>query len=323
MLVNCAVYREGAKLADISIEQISDYLTDPANFVWVALKDATPAELETMREEFGLHELAVEDARHGHQRPKIEEYGSSVFVVLHTVEANPSGGLSAGEVAIFADRNYVLSVRRHCEQGFSNVRERCEREPHLLKHGSAFVLYALMDTVVDRYFPILAALQDESDAIEDSIFANKNPDRTNIERLYDLKHKLMAMQHAIVPMADAIGKLHGGRVPGLCQSMQEYFRDVSDHLLRASRSVESLREMSASAVQVNLAMITLAESDVTKKLASYGALFAAPTAIAGVYGMNFKFMPELEMPYGYPLAIAMMILVDIFLWWRFRKAGWL
>jgi len=323
MLINCAVYREGAKLADISIAQISDYLSDPANFVWVAIKDPSSDELEVMRQEFSLHELAVEDARRGHQRPKIEEYGSSLFVVLHTIELENNGGLKCGEVAIFADKNYILSVRHRSEQGFANVRERCEREPDLLKHGSAFVLYALMDTVVDRYFPVIAAVQDELDTIEESIFSNKSPVRANIERLYDLKRRLMMLQHAILPMMDATGKLHGGRVPTLCASMQEYFRDVSDHLIRASRGVESIREMTASAVQVNLAMISLADSEVTKKLASYGALFAAPTAVAGIYGMNFKFMPELEMPYGYPLAIALMLMADLLLWWRFRKAGWL
>lgn len=323
MLINCAVYREGRKLADISVEDISEYLRDSANFVWVAIKDPTEAELEAMHREFKLHDLSVEDARHGHQRPKIEEYGSSVFVVLHTIEPSGKDALNSGEVAIFADRNYILSVRQRSEQGFANVRERCEREPHLLKHGAAFVLYALMDAVVDRYFPVVAGLQDELDGIEESIFTNGDSIRDNIQKLYELKHKTMIAQHAIAPMADASGKLHGGRVPALCEPLQEYFRDVADHLIRANRSVESIREMTAGAVQVNLAMITLAESEVTKKLASYGALFAAPTAIAGVYGMNFKYMPELEHPMGYPLILLLMAAVDIFLFWRFRKAGWL
>jgi CorA-like Mg2+ transporter protein len=154
MLVNCVAYQEGTKLSDISKEDISEYVKRPDCFVWVGLKDPTPGELEEMREEFGLHELAVEDARHGHQRPKIEEYGNSLFAVLQTVEFKELE-LHVGEVDIFVGPNYILSVRLHTERGFADVRARCEREPHLLKHGAAYVFYALMDAVVDRYFPIL------------------------------------------------------------------------------------------------------------------------------------------------------------------------
>jgi magnesium transporter len=322
MLINCAAYQNGRKLGDIRQEEIHDYLSRPGCFVWVALKDPTPEELAGMQRQFGLHELAVEDAQHGHQRPKIEEYGDSLFAVLHTIE--PDGDdLRAGEVDIFVGKNYVLSVRNRTEQGFVNVRQRSEREPHLLKHGSAFVLYALMDTVVDRYFPVLDAIEDELEQVEDRIFDETTSARANIEALYGIKRKLMTLKHAAGPLYEHVGKLYGGRVPGICAYTQEYFRDIADHLQRINQSIDGLRDMVTTAISVNLAMIQLGESEVTKRLAAYAALVAVPTMIAGVYGMNFEHMPELKWVWGYPIALGMMVVIDVYLFWRFRKAKWL
>jgi magnesium transporter len=322
MLINCAAYQNGKKLGDIRKEEIHDYLSRSGSFVWVALKDATPEELEEMRRQFGLHELAVEDARQGHQRPKIEEYGDSLFAVLHTIE--PDGDeLRVGEVNVFVGNNYVLSVRNRSEQGFANVRQRSEREPQLLKHGSAFVLYALMDTVVDRYFPVLDVLEDELEAIEDRIFDVDTPARANIEALYVLKRKLMTLKHAVGPLHEAVGKLYGGRVPAICSYTQEYFRDVADHLLRLNQSIDSSRDMVITAISVNLSMITLQENETVKRLAAYAALVAVPTMIAGVYGMNFEHMPELKWIWGYPFSVGLMVAIDAYLFYRFRKAKWL
>jgi magnesium transporter len=321
MLVNCVAYIEGRKLADIPKEEISEYLKRPDCFVWVALKDPEPAELEEMRQEFGLHELAVEDARHGHQRPKIDEYGDSLFVVLQTLEFK-GGELTSGELHIFVGPNYILSVRVRTERGFTDVRARTEREPQLLNHGSAYVLYALMDAVVDRYFPILDALETELEAIEEQIFV-RNAARSNIEGLYLLKQKLMTLKHAVDPLMEAVGKLYGGRVPRICAGMGEYFRDVFDHLQRLHASIEGIRDMQTTAIQVNLGMISLNETEVTKKLAGWAAIIAVPTLIAGIYGMNFKFMPEYEMVYGYPLAMAAMLGIDVGLYAWFRKIHWL
>ncbi len=272
MLVNCVVYQNGKKLADIAVEDISEYVTRPDCFVWVALAEPEPAELDKMAEEFGLHPLAVEDARKGHQRPKIEEYDESLFVVLQTVEAPDEGldgALPVGEVAIFVGTNYILSVRHRTQRGFADVRARTEREPELLRHGSAYVLYALMDNVVDRYFPIVDALESELEEIEEQIFV-RNTARSNIEALYALKRQLMILKHAVDPLMDATGKLYGGRVPQVCAGMQEYFRDVYDHLHRIHASIEAIREMLATAIQVNLGMINLNETEVTKKLAGVG-----------------------------------------------------
>ena len=321
MLVNCVAYQEGTKLSDISKEDISAYVERPDCFVWVALKDPAPEELEEMREEFGLHELAVEDARHGHQRPKIEEYGNSLFAVLQTVEFQ-DGELHVGEVDIFVGPNYILSVRLNTAQGFSDVRARCEREPHLLKHGAAYVFYALMDTVVDRYFPVLDALETNLEKIEAQIFM-RNTARSNIESLYALKGGLMTLKHAVDPLMEAVSKLYGGRVPQICSGMGEYFRDVFDHLQRLHATIEGIRDMQTTAIQVNLGMISLNETEVTKKLAAWAAIIGVPTMIAGIYGMNFKHMPELEWTWGYPVSVAIMAAIDLWLYLQFKKTKWL
>jgi len=325
MLLNCVAYQNGRKLAEIPVTDISDYVQRPDCFVWVALFEPSQEELDQMAEEFGLHELAVEDARHGHQRPKVEEYGESLFAVLHPVEleTDEDGNetFNVGEVDIFVGPNYILSVRHRTKIGFSAVRARTEREPELLKHGAGFVFYALIDNAVDRYFPILDALETRLEQLEQRMFAAP-ASRRQIEDLYELKGRLMTLKHAVAPLMEAVGKLYGGRVPHLCQGTQEYFRDVYDHLARINSAIESSREMLTTAIQVNLALIGISDNEVTKRLAAWGALITIPTLIAGVYGMNFKFMPELNWEWGYWYAVGMMVVVDVLLFFRFRKARW-
>ncbi|MBE0614848.1 MAG: magnesium/cobalt transporter CorA [Burkholderiales bacterium] len=321
MLVSCVAYQNGKKLGDIDKKDISDYVRRPGCLLWVALYEADPDELAEMQREFGLHELAVEDASHGHQRPKIEEYGDSLFAVLHTVDAE-GGDIKFGEVDVFVGPNYLLSVRSRTQHGFANVRMRCEREPHLLRQGSGFVFYALMDSVVDRYFPVLDAVEDELEHVEERIFSGSSA-RSNIESLYALKQKLMTLKHAAGPLLEASSKLHGGRVPQVCAKTQDYYRDVYDHLIRINQSIDSLRDMVTTAISVNLSLITLQENETTRRIAAYAALVAVPTMIAGVYGMNFKNMPELSWAYGYPLALSIMAVLDVVLFYRLRNAGWL
>jgi magnesium transporter len=321
MLVNCAAYEDGHKLADIAVPDIRTYTSRPNSFVWVAVSDPEPAELDELQREFDLHPLAVEDARKGHQRPKIEEYGASLFAALHVVEIE-GDTMQTGEVAIFVGPSYVLSVRRGTRRGFADVRQRTEQEPELLRHGPGYVLYALMDTVVDRYFPAIEAFEDEIVAIEDRIFAGETT-RATIEALYELKRKLTVLTHATEPLLEATGKLQAGRVPRLCSGLTEYFRDVYDHLGRLSQSIANLREMVATATAVNLSLITLQEGEVTKQLAAYAALAAVPTMIGGLYGMNFQYMPELGWRYGYPIVVGAMVAIDGYLFYRFRKAKWI
>ena len=321
MLINCVAYQDGNKLADISVEEISDYLQKPNCFVWVAMKDASPEELQQMQQEFNLHELAVEDANHGHQRAKIEEYGDSLFAVVPTAEM-VDGKLQVGELDIFVGRNYVLSVRTRSQHGFLGVRARCEQEPHQLSKGSAFVLYALMDAVVDRYFPVVEMLEAQLDKIEGNIF-NEGQQRNNIEQLYELKREVVLLKHIVAPLMEAVGRLYGGRVPNLCESTRDYFRDVGDHLYRINALTDAIRDTIATAIQVNLSMVSIEENEVNKRLAAWAAIFAVATAFFGLWGMNFKYMPELDWKFGYPVAIAMVTGVCGYLYYRFRKSGWL
>ena len=322
MLIACAAYEDGNKLADCPIDAISEFVSKPGCFVWVALKDAGEDELAKMQEEFGLHDLAVEDARQGHQRPKIEEYGDTLFAVLHTVELSATDQLVVGEVDVFVGPNFVLSTRNRTQQGFLGVRARAEREPHLLRHGSAFVFYALIDAVVDRYFPVIDSLETDLESIEDQIF-EPHLGRANIERLYALKRRIGIVKHAVAPLQEAVAKLISGRVPQVCSNNREYFRDVFDHLARMNASLDSLRDTIGTAIQVNLSTVTIEETEITKRLAAWAGIFAVATAFAGIWGMNFTNMPELKLPWGYPAALAVIACACIFMWWRFRRAKWL
>jgi magnesium transporter len=328
MLINCVVYRHGQRLADIPVQDISEYVAQPDCFVWVALRDATDDELETMREEFGLHELAVEDARHGHQRPKVEEYGEVVFTVMHTIEFASERNdaldepLCIGEVAVFTGPNFVLSIRNRSRQPLLGVRERAEREPHLLRKGPGYVLYAIMDAVVDRYFAIIDALESELDAIEERMF---EPEKVleHVQRLYQLKQRAALVRHAVGPLLDAVGRLVSGRVPKVCVHHRAYFRDVYDHLERMHAALENLRETINTAIQVSLSIVTIEETQTTKRLAAWAAIFAVATAFAGIWGMNFQYMPELQWRWGYLAAIGVIASACALVYWRFRRLGWL
>jgi magnesium transporter len=216
----------------------------------------------------------------------------------------------------------VLSVRNGMQEGFLGVRARAEREPHLLRHGSAFVFYALMDAVVDRYFPIIDALEIELEAVEASIF-EPGLGRANIERLYALKQKVSVVKHAVSPLLEGVARLVSGRVPQVCATNREYFRDVFDHLTRCNASLDALRETIGTAIQVNLSMVTIEESEITKRLAAWAGIFAVATAFAGIWGMNFEAMPELKLKWGYPAALVIIATACGFVWWRFKRARWI
>ena len=324
MLVNCVAYMAGKKIGDIPVDDISKYLSSEGCFVWVALREPTAEELDLLAEQFSLHPLAVEDAKAGFETPRLEEYEDSLFAVLQTIEypKNRDEGLPVGGLAVFLASNYVLSVRVHTERGFADVRARTEREPELLQLGPGYVLYALMDTVVDRYFPVIKALESELELIEEKIFT-RSAVRVNIEALYALKRELIMLKHAVETSMQTTGRLFGGRVPRACAGLGDYFRDVYEHLQHLQRSIEGLLDMLATAIQVNLGIISLDATEVTKKLAAWGAILAVPTMIGGIYGMNFEHMPELKWAFGYPIAVGAMFGTDVALYCWFRRIGWL
>ncbi|MDR5866352.1 magnesium/cobalt transporter CorA [Halomonas koreensis] len=321
MIINCVAYEQGRRLRDIQPHEIGEHMARPNCFVWVALHDPDAAEMAEFQALFDLHELAVEDALRGGQRPKLEEYDEALFVIMHMISMREDQ-LESGQVAVFAGPGYVLSVRLHPGRGFAAVRQRCEHEPRHLKQGPAFVLYALLDAIVDRYFPVVEALEAELESIEDRIFV-KGTARQSLERLYQLKRQTMQLKHAAMPLAEAVSHLFGGRVPALCRKTREYFRDVYDHLHRIESAVDSIREMIITAIQVNLSMVAIDEGEVHKRLAAWAAIFAVATILAGIWGMNFAHMPELDWRYGYPLALLMMGLACGGLYRRFRRTGWL
>ena len=321
MLINCVAYQNGVKLADLPVEEISDYLDRKDCFVWVALRDTTDDELEMMQEKFGLHELAVEDARHGHQRPKIEEYGDTLFMVMHLLE-NDGDDLTVGEMSLFVGRNFILSIRNRSKRSFLGVRERCQREPELLRLGSGFVFYALMDAVVDRYFPVIDDLEFQLESIEERLF-DKGGALANIAQLYELKRKVMVLKHAVMPLMEATGKLYGGRVPPVCGTTQEYFRDVYDHLVRINSTIDAMRDTISTAIMVSQSTVSIEQNVINKQLAAWAAIFAIATVFTGVWGMNFKLMPELQWDYGYPVALLIIVAVCGFLYLHFKRSDWL
>jgi magnesium transporter len=274
-----------------------------------------------MQTQFGLHELAVEDARNGHQRPKVEEYDDVLFAALRLVDY-AEGRITLGEVDVFVGKDFVLSVRSQSEWGLLGIRARAEREPHLLRQGAGYVFYAICDAIVDRYFPVVDALETELETLEGVMFDNGDP-RENVRKLYEIKHKVGDLRHAVLPLVDAFSRLHGGRVPAVVESIGDYMRDVHDHLIRINGAIDTLRETIATAIQVNLSMVTIEQSEVGKSLAAWAAIFAVVTALAGVWGMNFEHMPELKWHYGYAAALGLMAAAGTFLYWRFRKLGWL
>jgi magnesium transporter len=321
-VINCAVYDRQGQRRDISLEAISDALAiDDGSFVWVGLYEPEEALLDKLQEEFGLHDLAVEDAQHAHQRPKIEAYGNSLFVALHTAQV-VGDRIRFGETHAFLGARYLLTVRHGASLSYSPVRTRVEREPELLALGPAYGLYAVLDFIVDNYLPIVSEFRDALNALEKDVFAETFR-RDTIVKLYELKRELTQLRLAVAPMQDILSQLtriHGALIP---DEVRLYFRDVLDHALRVNESTDTLREMLTAAMSVNLSLVTIAQGEVVKRLAGWAALLAAPTLIASWYGMNFTHMPELAGRYSYPILIGVVLVVCIGLYAYLKKVRWL
>jgi magnesium transporter len=322
-VVNCAAYACGRKVADVPIQDISEVLKHGDRFVWIGLLEPNEELLREVQKEFGLHDLAIEDALRAHQRPKLERYGESFFVVVRTAQMNRSERrIDFGETHLFVGADYLVSVRHGASVPYGQVRARCEASPHLLSKGPGFVLYALMDFVVDQYFPIVDALEDELQELEGAIF-NETFDREAMARIYRLKRELLELKRAVSPLVDVCNRLMRFDLPIIPDDTRPYFRDVYDHVVRINEMVDMLRELLTSALEANLSLVSVAQNESMKKLAAWAAIIAVPTMVAGVYGMNFKYMPELEWRFGYPVVLAMTCAVCAFLYVRFKRAGWL
>jgi magnesium transporter len=321
MVVNCAAYADGRRVGNVDVEDVSEILRFPGQFIWIGLQEPSAELLRQIQREFGLHDLAIEDALRAHQRPKIEEYGDSLFVVLRTARLD-NGKREFGETHIFVGPRYVVSVRHGPSLGYAAVRARCESAPHLLCKGPGFVLYALMDFVVDHYFPIVDTLEEQLEDIEEKIFDGAF-DRQTTERIYGLKRDLVALKRAVSPLVEVCNRLVRFDVGLIQDDVRLYFRDVYDHVMRINETLDNLRELLTTALEANLSLISVGQNEVTKKLASWAAILAVPTMIAGIYGMNFEFMPELHWRIGYPGIMVLMGAASAVLYWRFKRAGWL
>ncbi len=321
-VINCVAYGRDGSRRDIALEQISDVLAvDDGSFVWVGLYEPEADLLDTLQEEFGLHDLAVEDAHKAHQRPKIEAYGNSLFIAVHTAQA-VGGQVSFGETHIFVGQRFLVTVRHGTSLSYSSVRERCEREPELLALGPTYGLYAVLDFIVDNYLPIVDEFRDRLDDLEQDIFAESFR-RETIRRLYELKRELTRLRLAVAPMQDITGQLTRVHAQQVGEEMKLYFRDVFDHTLRVNDAVDTLREMLTAAMSVNLALVTVAQGEVVKRLAGWAGLLAAPTLIASWYGMNFQHMPELGGRYSYWIMIGLTATVVGALFAVLRRARWI
>ncbi|HEY3698011.1 MAG TPA: magnesium and cobalt transport protein CorA [Spongiibacteraceae bacterium] len=321
MIVNSVAYRDGKRLGEVAIDAISDVVKEPHTFVWVGLHDADPSLLLKMQEEFDLHELAIEDALKAHQRPKLESYGSSLFIVVKTAQMLDER-VNYGETHFFVGANFLVSVRHGCTQGYAQVRERCEAAPPMLAKGPAYALYALLDFIVDKYQPVVAHFEREFDTLEGDIFKGQFHSAA-IERLYDLKTQLHMLRNAVTPIEDItlqLTRVHADMIP---KEMNPYFRDVHDHVARVIATLDNLREMLTTAMQVNLALVTVAQNEVVKRLAGWGAVLAIPTVIFSLYGMNFRVMPELNWRFGYPLVVGGTAIGCSLLYRKLKRSGWL
>ncbi|MDB5774426.1 MAG: magnesium transporter [Herbaspirillum sp.] len=321
MIVNCAVYENGVKLRDISIEEISDELAREGAFVWVGLLEPSVELVKKLQEEFGLHDLAVEDAYMAHQRPKLEEYGDHLFVVLQTAQL-VGDDVAFGETHVFLGANFVVTVRHGASQSYTKVRQHCEASPDRLSKGPSYVLYSIMDFVVDNYRPITDDLEMRFEKFENDLFV-RDSGSEHLQDLYQLKRQLIRLRAAAVPLLDICNQLlrfHGDIVS---KEGRVYYRDIYDHVARVTETCDNLREMVAAAMQVDLAQITIRQNEVVKRLAGWGAILAIPTMVFSLYGMNFKVMPELEWRWSYPVVLIGITVSCTYLYRRLRRVGWL
>jgi magnesium transporter len=321
-VVNCAVYDRQGRRRDITLDAISDVLAvDDGSFVWVGLHEPAEAILDKLQEEFGLHDLAVEDARNAHQRPKLETYGTSLFIVAHTAQM-VEGHIRFGETHIFLGPRYLVTVRHGASLSYAPVRARVEREPDLLSLGPTYGLYAVLDFIVDNYQPIVDEFQEALNALEQDVFAETYR-RDIIIRLYELKRELTQMRFSVAPLQDILSPLARTQETLVPREVRPYFRDVLDHVQRVNDTTDTMREMLTAAMGVNLSLVTINQGEIVKKLAGWAALLAAPTLIASWYGMNFHNMPELRGQHSYYVLIGVVLVVCLILYRYLRKVRWL
>jgi len=321
-IVNCAAYSHGRRKGDIALSQVHEVLKEDNQFVWIGLHEPSEEMLEQVQLEFGLHDLAVEDAHTAHQRPKVEMYGDSLFVVLRTAQVNKERHIEFGETHFFVGSNYIVTVRHGSSISYADVRSRCESSPQMLDKGPGFALYAVMDFIVDLYYPVVHQMEMELESIEDKIFKEK-PSRETTEQIYQLKRELLEVKRAVSPLVDVCNRLMRFDIKSISEETRPYFRDIYDHVVRINEMVENTRELLNTALEANFSLISISQNDVSKKFAGWAAIIAVPTMVAGFYGMNFKFIPETEWAYGFYAVLLGTVALCVLIYYLFRRSGWL
>jgi magnesium transporter len=323
VIVDCAIYENGVRRdGKVELEHAYDGRHAPGRLVWIGLSEPTEQEFETLQREFDLHPLAVEDAIHAHQRPKLEVYDEMVFMVLKTARyVDPTEVIELGEVLVFLGEDFVITVRHGQASSLAPVREALDAEPERLKHGPSSALHAILDRIVDDYQPAIEGLDTDIDEVEEQLFSGErvNP----AERIYKLQREVLSFRKATAPLVEPVDKLARGHYMQIHPEIRDYFRDVNDHLIRVRDQLDAMRDLLSSSLQANLAQVGVRQNDDVRKISAWVAIAAVPTAIAGIYGMNFDHMPELRWELGYPGVIAFMLLICSFLYFRFKRAGWL
>jgi magnesium transporter len=319
-VIAAAAYSAGRKVADIGVGESGAWAARPGHFVWIGIEAPSEAELRLLQAQFGLHELAIEDAFHAHQRPKFELYGDTTFLVLRTAFIL-DGRMQLGETEIFVGSGYVITVRHGASASYAPVRRRAEAAPKQLAHGEDYVLYALTDFIVDNYLVVIERLAAEVQALEEQILAP--PNEARIGRIYELRRELQRLRFVVAPAVEVCRRLEHTDLPGIDPSFRPYYRDVADHVNRVLEQIDALREMLGFAFEASLLLESSRQSEVSRRFAGWAAILAVPTAIAGIYGMNFDNMPELHTRYGYFVVVGVIAATCVLLYRRFRKVGWL
>lgn len=320
-VVAASLYRNGRKISSVSLDRPVAHAADKTEFVWIGLFEPTEAELRTLQESYGLHPLAVEDALKAHQLPKIDIYGEQVFVVAKTAHIEDDR-IAYGETALFMGENYIISVRHGSARAYGGLRNQLEAAPGLLSHGADYVLHAILDFVVDGYLPLVEEIEDEVLDMEqralDAVLG-----RDEVMRIFKLKRELIRFQRILAPMSELCNRLTHLELPCFDADVRPYFADVLDHVRRVDGMVQTLREVLTSVFEVSHLLEQKRQGEITRQLAAWAAILAVPTAIAGIYGMNFKYMPELETSYGYFVVLGVIAVLCVGLFVRFKRTGWL
>jgi len=322
MVINCVAYRHGKREEHVDIADISEVLKEEKSFVWMGLYQPEPAFMQTLQQEFSLHELAIEDALVAHQRPKIEQYGDSVFIVVKTAHMDDLQRITFGETHFFLGKNFLITVRHGSSEGYADIRAKAEKNHALLCEGPGYALYCILDFIVDNYSKITESLNDRIGGLEQGMFTTRF-DSDALQNVYHLRRELLALRNAALPVTEICQQLvrfHEDIIP---KNLRAYLRDVQDHAHHVMIDAEDMREMLTSAMQVNLALVSVQQSEVNKKLAGWGAILIVPTIICSMYGINFPDMPDLHTHFVYPTVVGITVVICCVMWWRLKKAGWL